>query len=145
MEEYLTDCYNKDFNIKIGDHDDPNLITIFHIANIALPSNPNTKVEVIIRDHDDINNPSFYILSEDRSKELYRVSLFDNSYTEGLSKEDKEALNEFLRSDLESSHWGKSYSINAFKKLKNYWTGGSTIDPDTEEKYNSIMEPPYYE
>ena len=137
MKEYKTDCYNKKY--LCGEHDDPNFISIFHIANISLPSNPLNRVEVIIRDHDDISLPCFYILNEDRSKELYKVSLFDNSYTKGLSKEDKVWINEFIREIRDNK-----FKQVIFNIMKEYWIGSNMGDYD-ETPYDNITKPPYYE
>ena len=140
MKEYKTDCYNKKY--LCGEHDDPNFISIFHIANISLPSNPLNRVEVIIRDHDDINNPCFYILTEDRSKELYKVSLFDNSYTKGLSKEDKVWINEFIQ--LSYTNYPNKNPVNwirIFDTMRNYWTLLNI--PDNDDIYDEI-DPPVY-
>ena len=137
--EYETryDCYNGEY-ICDGNHADKDFISIFHIANISLPSNPLNRVEVIIRDHDDINNPCFYILTEDRSKELYKVSLFDNSYTKGLSKEDKVWINEFIRK------YSTFVNMYIFSNMRADWLLSNMGDYD-ETPYDNITKPPYYE
>ena len=139
--EYETryDCYNGEYKLD-GNHDDPdyieNHITLLYIAYIYLPSNPLNRVEVIIRDHDDISLPCFYILNEDRSKELYKVSLFDNSITDGLSKEDKMYLNEFIRGVRDNK-----FKRVIFKVMKDCWK--MLNDPDNDDIYNEI-DPPVY-
>ena len=135
--EYETryDCYNGEYKLD-GNHDDKDFITIVHIAYIYLPSNPLNRVEVIIRDHDDISLPCFYILNEDRSKELYKVSLFDNSYTKGLSKEDKIYLNEFIRGVRDNK-----FKRVIFKVMKDCWK--MLNDPDNDDIYDEI-DPPVY-
>ena len=142
--KYIDDCYNRDYHIEYGNHDDPRMVNIFHIAYIYLPSNPLNRVEVIIRDHDDINNPCFYILNEDRSKELYKVSLFDNNTVDGLSKEDKIYLNEFIRSDRVYTTKRGEGRIQRFKELKNAWLG-MNLKWEEETPYDNITDIPYYE
>ena len=142
--KYIDDCYNRDYHIEYGNHDDPRMVNIFHISYIYLPSNPLNRVEVIIRDHDDINNPCFYILTEDRSKELYKVSLFDNNTTDGLSKEDKVYLNEFIRSDRVYTTKRGEGRIQRFKELKNAWLG-MNLKWEEETPYDNITDIPYYE
>ena len=140
--KYIDDCYNRDYHIEYGDHDDPRMVNFFHIANISLPSNPLNRVEVIIRDHDDISLPCFYILNEDRSKELYKVSLFDNSYTKGLSKEDKVWINEFIQ--LSYTNYPNKNPVNwirIFDTMRNYWTLLNI--PDNDDIYDEI-DPPVY-
>ena len=136
--KYIDDCYNRDYHIEYSDHDDPRMVNIFHIANISLPSNPLNRVEVIIRDHDDISLPCFYILNEDRSKELYKVSLFDNSYTKGLSKEDKVWINEFIRK------YSTFVNMYIFSNMRADWLLSNMGDYD-ETPYDNITKPPYYE
>ena len=136
------DCYNGKY-ICDGNHDDPDFITIVHIDYIYLPSNPLNRVEVIIRDHDDINNPCFYILTEDRSKELYKVSLFDNNTVDGLSKEDKEALNIFLRLNFRDPNDSSMKLQNMFLIMRALWITDNMDDYD-ETPYDDA-EPPYYE
>jgi hypothetical protein len=144
MEYTYTDCYNNGITVTDNSsHDDPefdNFVTIIHIANIYLS---NRLVEIIIRDHDDILHPSFYILSEDRSKELYRVSLFDNSYTEGLSKEDKERLNVFLREDYYDNLFSDHNPLyNVFNVMKNWWRWINMEEEDSTPYDNT--EAPIY-
>ncbi len=134
------DCYNGTHKCGLPDHD-PNLITIFHIDYIYLPSDPNNRVEVIIRDHDDTSLPCFHILSDGRGAELYTVSIFDNSYTEGLSKDDKEYLNEFLRSD--NTFFSKSKPMNTFILIRNTWELAN-LDDDDNCMYDDFINPPYY-
>lgn len=140
--EYETryDCYNGEYKLD-GNHDDPeyvkNHVTIFNISYIYLPSDLSTEVEVIIRDHDDITLPCFYILSENRSKELYKVSLFDNSYTKGLSKEDKIYLNEFIRGIRDNDKFKRV----TFNVMKEYWKILNI--PDNDDIYDEV-EPPVY-
>ena len=141
---YYTDCYNINSNHIPGNHDDPNFVNIVHIDYIYFPSNPNNRVEVIIRDHDDINNPCFYILNEDRSKELYKVSLFDNKTVNGLSKEDKDTLNMFIREDYRELNDSNMTLHNIFNTIKIMWIGNNMDDYD-ETPYDNIIEPPYYE
>ena len=142
--KYIDDCYNRDYHIEYGDHDNPNYIEVFHIAWIYLPSDPNARVEVITRSGDDVTNPCFYILTEDRSKELYKVSLFDNNTTDGLSKEDKVYLNEFIRSDRVYTTKRGEGRIQRFKELKNAWLG-MNLKWEEETPYDNITDIPYYE
>ena len=133
----IIDCYGND---DTTDHDDPNGVEIFHIAYIYLSN--NEQVEIIIRDHDDINNPCFYILTPDRSKELYKVSLFDNSYTEGLNDEDKKILTEFIRWEFRYEWESMERSHEVFQEMKINWISVNMPDED-ETPYDNITAPRY--
>ena len=138
-----TDCYNRNKNLIMGDHfgnKEKEMVTIFRIAYIYLSN--NEQVEIIIRDHDDINNPCFYILTPDRSKELYKVSLFDNSYTEGLNDEDKKILTEFIRWEYRLTWLDRISWRNIFDYMKCTWLNLNMPDKD-ETPYDNITAPKY--
>lgn len=142
-ENLFDDCYNRDKGFIIGDHfgnEEKGYIEILHIAYIYLSN--NEQVEIIIRDHDDINNPCFYILTPDRSKELYKVSLFDNSYTEGLNDEDKKILTEFIKWEFRYE-WDSTPRIcEIFREMKIVWLTLNMPDED-ETPYDNIIAPKY--
>lgn len=138
-----TDCYNRNKNLIMGDHfgnEEKEMVTIFNISYIYLSN--NEQVEIIIRDHDDINNPCFYILTPDRSKELYKVSLFDNSYTEGLNDEDKKILTEFIRWEYRLTWLDRISWRNIFDYMKCTWLNLNMPDKD-ETPYDNITAPKY--
>ena len=135
----IIDCYGND---DILGHDSPNYVEIAHIAYIYLSN--NEQVEIVIRDHDDINNPCFYILTPDRSKELYKVSLFDNSYTEGLNDEDKKILTEFIKVNFSDNRFANKLEYRTiFDTMRWLWCTCNDCEEDIRLKYANINSPNY--
>lgn len=135
----IIDCYGNDDST---DHDDPNYVEIAHIAYLYM--NGEDEVEVIIKSKDDINYPCFYILSNDRMKELYKIPLFDNNVN-NLTESEKRILNMFIK--YEHGDYDSNVTFlntrRVFDIMKWLWVRCNNCNEDLEKKYMK-MEPPNY-
>lgn len=143
--KYYTDCYNINGDFIPGDHfnnEEKGFVTIAHIAYLYLKDTP---IEIIIRDRDDVNNPCFYILRNNRTEELYKVSLFDNSYTVGLDNEAKKMLTHFLRWEYNNDDTPGSNWRTIFHEMKFLWVAlnSDNINENDIDVYNHIDAPKY--